>query len=106
MNRLRNEGRVWFDDLFEGQRTRAELIVTFLALLEMTRLRLTNIHQDNPLSPISIELAVAESEWSAEQDLVAQDVRDVSHPVLSGDDSQLSNLTQSVSESGKEPELR
>ncbi len=60
VDRLRLEGRVAFDDLFEGQRTRAELIVTFLALLEMTRLRLTNIHQEDALAPISVELAVAE----------------------------------------------
>ncbi len=60
VDRLTREGRLGFDALFEGQRTRAELIVTFLALLEMTRLRLTNIHQDGALSPITIELAVSE----------------------------------------------
>ena len=35
---------------------------TFLALLEMTRLRMTKIAQDTPYSPIQIELAVREDE--------------------------------------------
>src|SRR5262245_22696044 len=51
-----------FVDLFEGQTTRSELIITFLALLEMTRLRLTLLFQDDPLGPIEIELAVREAE--------------------------------------------
>lgn len=62
VDRLRQNGPVQFDDLFDGQRTRAELIVTFLALLEMTRLRLTNVRQEHPLAVILIELAVAEGE--------------------------------------------
>jgi segregation and condensation protein A len=66
VDRLRTEGRLSFDALFEGQRTRAELIVTFLALLEMTRLRLTNIRQDAALAPITVELAVADSDAARE----------------------------------------
>jgi segregation and condensation protein A len=54
--------RISFMDLFEGQDSRAELIVTFLALLEMTRLRLTRLFQAGPLEPIEIELAVSEDE--------------------------------------------
>jgi segregation and condensation protein A len=54
--------RIPFVDLFEGQTTRSELITTFLALLEMTRLRLTLLFQDDPLGPIEVELAVREAE--------------------------------------------
>ena len=57
---LQKRRRIPFVDLFEGQSTRSELITTFLALLEMTRLRLTLLFQDDPLGPIEIELAVAE----------------------------------------------
>ncbi len=53
---LRQRGRLAFEDLFEGQRTRTELIVTFLALLEMTRLNMTSLHQQDNLSPIWVEL--------------------------------------------------
>lgn len=57
---LRQKQRLPFDALFEGQRTRGELIITFLALLEMTRLRLTRLYQEGPLDGIIIELAVTD----------------------------------------------
>ena len=59
---LRRAARLSFEELFEGQRTRIDLIVTFLALLEMTRLRLTRLSQDAPYDPIYVELAVTEEE--------------------------------------------
>jgi segregation and condensation protein A len=59
---LRRMPRLRFEQLFEEQQSRAELIVTFLALLEMTRLRMTRLAQDGPLEPIFIELAVADDE--------------------------------------------
>ena len=59
---LQQRRRIPFVDLFEGQSTRSELIITFLALLEMTRLRMTLLFQDDPLGPIEIELAVREAE--------------------------------------------
>jgi segregation and condensation protein A len=50
-----------FDQLFEGASSRGDLIVTFLALLEMTRLRMTRLEQEGPLEPISIELALVDA---------------------------------------------
>ncbi|MEZ4224135.1 MAG: segregation/condensation protein A [Polyangiaceae bacterium] len=61
-DRLRDRTRVAFEELFEGQLTRADLILTFLALLEMTRLRMTRLIQDGPLEPIVVELSVSEQE--------------------------------------------
>jgi segregation and condensation protein A len=55
---LRARGKLQFEELFQGQVTRADLIVTFLAILEMTKLRLTRINQDSPLDPITVELSV------------------------------------------------
>jgi segregation and condensation protein A len=55
---LRASPSVGFDDLFSGAKTRADVIITFLALLEMTRLRMTKISQEGPYSMIRIELAV------------------------------------------------
>src|SRR5450432_1503312 len=57
---LKTHGKLLFEQLFDGVRGRADLIVTFLAILEMTRLRLTRVEQDGPLAPIFIELAVNE----------------------------------------------
>ncbi|MBK7586517.1 MAG: segregation/condensation protein A [Myxococcales bacterium] len=62
---LRERATLAFEDLFEGQRTRAELVVTFLALLEMTRLRMTRLLQSDALAPIFVELAVREDEAMA-----------------------------------------
>jgi segregation and condensation protein A len=65
---LREKKRALFVELFEGQSTRPELILTFLALLEMTRLRLIRLFQDDPLGAIEIELAVLEDDATAESD--------------------------------------
>jgi segregation and condensation protein A len=65
---LKTSGKVLFEQLFEGARGRADLIVTFLAILEMTRLRLTRVEQEGPLMPIFIELAVNEEGESASLD--------------------------------------
>jgi len=47
--------RALFEDLFEGQSSRFDLVITFLAILEMTRLRITRLVQTEPLAPIYIE---------------------------------------------------
>lgn len=57
---LRERRRVEFEELFSRDQTRGDLIVTFLALLEMTRIRLIRLMQSGPLAPISIELAVSD----------------------------------------------
>ena len=44
--RLRPGERIAFFQLFEGQRTRGAVVVTFLALLEMVKLRLLRVNQD------------------------------------------------------------
>lgn len=59
-DRLRGKGLVLFVDLFDEDATRPDLIVTFLALLEMTRLRMMQVVQDTPLAPILVELTLAD----------------------------------------------
>lgn len=43
-----------FEDLFEGDRSRSELVTTFLALLEMVRLKLVRLFQSGPFTPIRV----------------------------------------------------
>lgn len=50
-----------FEQLFDGVSSRGDLIITFLALLEMTRLRMTRLEQVEPLAPITIELALVDA---------------------------------------------
>lgn len=52
---LRERKRVEFAQLFEGQATRADLVITFLALLEMSKLRLTRLFQTDNFSPLWVE---------------------------------------------------
>jgi len=54
---LRTKRRLVFEELFDGMTTRFDLVITFLALLEMTRLRMTRLYQTEPLSPLYVELA-------------------------------------------------
>jgi len=57
---LASRGLVLFDALFEGASTKFDLVITFLALLEMTRLKMTRLSQGEPLGPLCVELAAAE----------------------------------------------
>jgi segregation and condensation protein A len=47
--------RMVFEDLFDGLSSQLDLVITFLALLEMTRLRLSRLFQSGPLAPLYVE---------------------------------------------------
>jgi segregation and condensation protein A len=64
--------KLTFEQLFEGATSRADLIVTFLALLEMTRLRMTRLEQHAPLDPILVELALVDAGVMEEAALSAE----------------------------------
>ncbi len=53
--RIKAEGQVTFEALFSGSdepRTRQELVITFLAILEMVKRRLIRVSQEAPMAPI------------------------------------------------------
>jgi segregation and condensation protein A len=54
MSRLSESEACGFEDLFEDIQTRAGLVVTFLALLEMIRLKLIRVFQSGTVGPIRI----------------------------------------------------
>jgi len=64
--------KLTFDQLFEGATSRGDLIVTFLALLEMTRLRMTRLEQAGPLEQIHIELSLVDAGIMEEAALAAE----------------------------------
>jgi segregation and condensation protein A len=66
MDLLNVAKKLVFHEIFPPDASRAELIIMFLAILEMTRLRLTRLIQDGPLMPIYIELRVSEDDATAE----------------------------------------
>ena len=58
---LRQGGRLLFVELFDPREGRSALVVTFLALLELTRERLVDIVQNAPFAPIHAQLAGSEA---------------------------------------------
>jgi segregation and condensation protein A len=59
---LRTRQRLAFEEIFQGAATKFDLVITFLALLEMTKLRMTRLLQTEPLGPLYVELALRETE--------------------------------------------
>jgi len=56
MERLSETEACGFEDLFDGAHSRSDLITTFLALLEMIRLRLIRVFQAGGNGPIRVYL--------------------------------------------------
>jgi segregation and condensation protein A len=59
---LRLRKRMPFLELFDGYVTRGDIVVTFLAILEMTKLGLTHLHQAGPDNEIHITAAADEDD--------------------------------------------
>jgi segregation and condensation protein A len=57
LKRLQAGSRALFSELFDPGAGRSELVVTFLALLELVRERLIDIVQNEPFAPIHAQLA-------------------------------------------------
>lgn len=56
---LRVRKRVVFEEMFDGLGTRFDLVITFLAILEMTKLRMTRLHQSEPMAPVYVEFSAS-----------------------------------------------
>jgi segregation and condensation protein A len=54
---LHRRGKVIFQSLFAGASSRMEVVVTFLAMLELVKIRAVRIWQEEATGPIVIELA-------------------------------------------------
>jgi segregation and condensation protein A len=59
--------RLAFEEIFDGMASKFDLVITFLALLEMTKLRMTRLLQTEPLGPLYIELAAAHDSEGQEE---------------------------------------
>ena len=65
-DQMKARPKMEFAELFQGLVTRFDYVITFLALLEMTRLRMTRVFQSEPYSPMHIELTVLDEDALAE----------------------------------------
>jgi segregation and condensation protein A len=59
---LREKQFCRFDELFEGLRSRYELVVTFLAILEMAKMKISRIYQADHTSPIYLQFALLDAD--------------------------------------------
>lgn len=66
LDTLRDQSRVVFESLFAGVKSRIEIVVTFLAMLELVKVRAIRIYQDDMAGPIVIE-AAADMDEAAER---------------------------------------
>ena len=60
LEKLKTQGAQYFHELFENDRTVAELIVTFLAILELVQMGLLKIFQNDPMADVRIDLSAIE----------------------------------------------
>ncbi|MBX3182155.1 MAG: segregation/condensation protein A [Polyangiaceae bacterium] len=88
---LSERPHVRFEELFEEDQSRGEIVVTFLALLEMTRLRLIRIEQAGPFETIHISLAVLPGAEGAEALEALDSDGDDSEPAALGDPDELAS---------------
>ena len=68
MDRLAVEGNLTFADLFEGDADRRRILYTFLAILELMKLRLIRAFQSRPFGVIRIFLAVESTDGTDQTD--------------------------------------
>ncbi len=62
LERLGSSERCAFTDFFKPGTSRQEMVVTFLAMLELVKMRMVRISQSAEFQPIWLSLAVSESE--------------------------------------------
>lgn len=66
LDELARRKRLSFEQLFEDVATHYELVVSFLALLEMAKSRLLRIYQTDPLEPIYLEQRLLPAQTSTD----------------------------------------
>jgi segregation and condensation protein A len=74
LDHLRNHGKLFFDSLFTEVKSRLEIIVTFLAMLELVKVRAIRVFQDEPGGQIIIEPSAGMDE--AAQQVVFDEVEE------------------------------
>ncbi len=62
LDRLRTLRSLYFEALFDGVKSRMEVVVTFLAMLELVKVRAIRIFQEEMAGPIMIEAATGMDE--------------------------------------------
>lgn len=86
VDRIRERRACSFEELFDDVRSVADVVVTFLAILEMAKRRLARIHQEDTLAPIRIESLLASEASDAEEGSQPLDDEHDESVAMPGDD--------------------
>src|SRR5699024_7595889 len=65
-----------FAQLFEGATATYDLVVSFLALLEMAKMRMVRIYQADPASPIHLEYRLRAEHDAGPEEMAAEGLED------------------------------
>jgi segregation and condensation protein A len=77
LDRLRTLSSIYFEALFDDVKSRMEVVVTFLAMLELVKVRAIRIYQEEMAGPIMIEAAADMDE--AAENAVIDDAEEEQH---------------------------
>ena len=72
LQKLADSGRVTFQDIFPERPNRLQLVVTFLAALELVKMRMIEVEQANEFGEIWLSMAVVE-QGSTDVGVIAED---------------------------------
>ena len=78
---LRSKRSCTFEALFEGDRNRYEVVVTFLALLEMTKMSMTRVYQSDPTAPLHVHFALLDADAPTVPPQALQDAAPDAQPI-------------------------
>ena len=84
---IQEKGRFRFSELFAEARSRSEVVVTFLAMLELTRLRHLQVIQSEDFGEIEVELAPPEPPMSDAAQEAEEPVMEAADPIAPPDDA-------------------
>lgn len=70
MEMMKDRESINFEELFSQDSSKIELIATFLAILELLRLRILRAHQGEPFGPIRVFRAVSISEGMLKEEYI------------------------------------
>ena len=84
---IQEKGRFRFSELFAEARSRSEVVVTFLAMLELTRLRHLQVIQSEDFGEIEVELAPPEPPMSDAAQEAEEPAIEAADPIAPPDDA-------------------
>jgi segregation and condensation protein A len=84
---IQEKGRFRFSELFAEARSRSEVVVTFLAMLELTRLRHLQVIQSEDFGEIEVELAPPEAPMSEAAQEAEEPAMEAADPIAPPDEA-------------------